>query len=195
MITDVFRLSLSKFRQSFPLMTYHPIWLITGHLRWTTTDAIGLPGTAYPPGVPGFSHGYWVSQYLVFCVVLLSFACLLVVFPLAIVLSVLFDSRLLITHRLSSKLLLRVGLNEDATFTGTCNRNQFLLSCIGPLVLYCSQTLLNYLAFQYFYIELTRWRLFQKRIARIKSEIYVFITLEDKWCCCSVGFGLYYTHL
>ena len=135
MITDVFRLSLSKFRQSFPLMTYHPIWLITGHLRWTTTDAIGLPGTAYPPGVPGFSHGYWVSQYLLFCVVLLSFACLLVVFPLAIVLSVLFDSRLLITHLLSSKLLLRVGLNEDATFTVTCNRNQFLLSCIGPLVL------------------------------------------------------------
>jgi len=116
-------------------MTFHPIWLIIGYVRWVTTDAIGLPGSAYHPGVLGFSHGYWVAQSLVFCVVLLSFVCLLVVIPLAIVLSVLFYSWLLITHLLSSKLLLRVGINEDATFTSTCGFNQFLLSCIGPLVL------------------------------------------------------------
>jgi hypothetical protein len=41
----------------------------------------------------------------------------------------------------------------------------FWLSWLGPLV-YCFQTLLNYLAFQYFDIEHTWWKLLQKRVVR-----------------------------
>ena len=49
-----------------------------------------------------------------------------------------------------------------------------MLSCLGPLV-YSSQPFLNYFAFQYFDIERTWWRLFQKRVVRSKLDIYVFI--------------------
>jgi len=38
-----------------------------------------------------------------------------------------------------------------------------------------NQLCLNYLAFQYFDIESTWWRLFQKRVVRTKLDIYVFI--------------------
>ena len=34
---------------------------------------------------------------------------------------------------------------------------------------------INYLAFQSFDFERTRWRLFQKRVERTKFDIYVFI--------------------
>jgi hypothetical protein len=40
---------------------------------------------------------------------------------------------------------------------------------------YYSKTLLCYLAFQYFDIEHTWWRLFQKRVMRTKFDIYAFI--------------------
>jgi len=35
--------------------------------------------------------------------------------------------------------------------------------------------LLNYLAFQYFDIEHTWWRLFQKRVVCTKFDIYVYV--------------------
>ena len=38
---------------------------------------------------------------------------------------------------------------------------------------------LNYLAFQSFDFEFTWWWLFQKRVVRIKFDIYVFITILD----------------
>jgi len=38
------------------------------------------------------------------------------------------------------------------------------------------QRRLNYLAFQYFDIQRTWWRLFQKRVLRTKFDIYVFIS-------------------
>jgi hypothetical protein len=53
---------------------------------------------------------------------------------------------------------------------------RFLLSCLGPLVS-CFKPLLNYLAFQYFDIELTWWWLFQKRVVCTKLDIYFFISI------------------
>ena len=53
-------------------------------------------------------------------------------------------------------------------------RSRFWLSWLGTLV-YCFQTLLNCLAFQYFDFECTWWKLFQKRVVRTKFDIYVFI--------------------
>ena len=43
----------------------------------------------------------------------------------------------------------------------------------------CIQRLLNYLAFQSFDFERTRWKLFQKRVVHTKLDIY-FLTRE--WC-------------
>jgi hypothetical protein len=59
-------------------------------------------------------------------------------------------------------------------FTSLWNTWPFWLSCLGPLVLIAPKTL-YYLAFQSFDSERTRWRFFQKRIARTKFYIYVFI--------------------
>ena len=58
---------------------------------------------------------------------------------------------------------------------GKCHLRQLWLFCLVPLV-YCSQTLLNYLTFQYFDIERIWWRLFQKRVVRTKSDIYVCLS-------------------
>ena len=44
---------------------------------------------------------------------------------------------------------------------------------------YYSQTLLNYLAFQYFDIERTWWRLFQRRVVRTKLDIYGFFLFRS----------------
>jgi hypothetical protein len=42
-------------------------------------------------------------------------------------------------------------------------------------LVYCSQTLSNYLAFQYFDIERTWGRLFQKSVVHTRLDIYVLI--------------------
>ena len=61
-----------------------------------------------------------------------------------------------------------------AFFPNISDLSRFLRSCLGSLV-HCTQTLLSYLAFQYFDIARTWWSLFQKRVVRTKFDIYVFI--------------------
>jgi hypothetical protein len=50
--------------------------------------------------------------------------------------------------------------------SGIGDHSRFWLFCLGPLI--------NYLAFQSFEFERTWWSLFQKRVVRIKFDIYDF---------------------
>jgi len=61
------------------------------------------------------------------------------------------------------------------------DRSRFWLSCLGPLV-YCSQTLLNYLALQYFDIERTRWRL--RNVLCALNLISTFLLTVLSLCQC-----------
>jgi hypothetical protein len=45
--------------------------------------------------------------------------------------------------------------------------------CLSPFT--CSQNLFDYLPFKSFDFKRTWWRLYQKRVVRIKLDIYVFI--------------------
>jgi hypothetical protein len=51
------------------------------------------------------------------------------------------------------------------------NQNSYYIS----YTYFCSQTLVNYLAFQSFDFERTWWRLFQKSVVYSEFDIYVFI--------------------
>ena len=72
------------------------------------------------------------------------------------------------------------------------------LSC-SCLLANCSQTPLNYLAFHYFDIECTWWRLFQNRVVCTKFDITVFlwlpiqISLTFTWSSVTTHISLMYT--
>jgi hypothetical protein len=64
-----------------------------------------------------------------------------------------------------------------------CRSNTYLfwLFCLNPLVLLLPK-LLIILVFQSFYFKRTWWRLVQKRVVRIKFDIYGFIIIQHMKC-------------
>ena len=54
---------------------------------------------------------------------------------------------------------------------------ELILAILFRPLVYCSQTPLNYLAFQYFDIEQTWWMLIHRLVVQTKFDIYICITI------------------